>query len=392
MAETPGGPTPGEERIVSPADTTTESGGAMTGIRNNRLARWGGGTGLAILAVGAAFLVGNRSNGDSESTGATTTLTVTAPGDTVTAPAAVTAPEECEGSWRVNINDRGELNRFVAEGFAPLSRARTKAQAERAAFSWLRDVVKGDPVLLDGAAQVVLGTDADKYEPADLRDDNCISPEGVALFHQLEGALSTADFSPDDPSASALNTGVSNGNVVAAATPGITGDRSGVTMELENGDKLGLMARCANLTKEGDTPLPEGPTDNPEPPEPDTPGEPDEPTPTTTTTPDDDKCPGGVCPPDPSADTPADADPSRGPGPRRDVVDDTDGIPETRDPEPGSTTAPKVLPNPTTTNADTVAAPPIAPPTPEAPPTVTVISPTTTADGTVAAPPPPPAE
>ncbi len=113
-------------------------------------------------------------------------------------------------------------------------------------------------------------------------DGSCLSEEGQQLYHMTKAIMGAfvESYSEADVPEGAVNSGFNNGELVVANFAGIYGDRSGLSMNLKDGNKVFVLGRCANWSFSPNgklvTKLPPGKTDNPKP---DKPKKPDKPTP-----------------------------------------------------------------------------------------------------------------
>lgn len=134
-----------------------------------------------------------------------------------------------------------------------------------------------DVLALAGRDARYLGFIAHQSNLVDTQDPNplliptnsCLSQKGQETWNQLKGAL-TASGTSVDLSAQApddhYNTGMNNGQAVVDSQPGIGGDRSAIVYTFQNGSKLIILKRCANLALPSQGNLPKGETDHRRPP------------------------------------------------------------------------------------------------------------------------------
>jgi hypothetical protein len=184
-----------------------------------------------------------------------------------------TTTTECT-TWALQEADNSG-NRVFANGVPSIGAATTPEEATAAAHTWL-SMVRTDPDLFAGTAQYLLDEDVD---PGSLFDaEGCATQEAEVLLGEMETALALSIITPSEAPANGTNSGVdpATGEMVGAENSGISGDRKAILIELPDGTKVWVMARCGNPVVIGPPPLPPGPTDNPPPPPP--------PPPTTTTT------------------------------------------------------------------------------------------------------------
>jgi len=221
----------------------------------------------AILAIGSvSWLVGHVGNEDNKSakpptTAAPTTVAVTST-TTRPIPTTSTVPPFCGDTWVIQNADTSN-NRWFADGTQAIREAKTPQQAQDAAHIWLVQV-KLDPAELAGAASYFLHRDVD---PSTLVTGKCGSLEAKKLVTELELAIANAVVTPDQAPANGVNSGVSNGTVVVASTPGISGDRTAIKVVLKDGTTVWIMARCGNpVVTKPPAHVPPGPTDNTPPP------------------------------------------------------------------------------------------------------------------------------
>lgn len=100
--------------------------------------------------------------------------------------------------------------------------------------------------------------------------DGCLSPEGIKLHNQLEGALNVGGMTFEEAEApeNAFNSGVGDGGMYGvSSTSGIYGDRKAIKVTMKDGSVVYIMIRCGNPVFPGKPNLPDVPTDNPPPPE-----------------------------------------------------------------------------------------------------------------------------
>ena len=166
----------------------------------------------------------------------------------------------CGNTWLVVQSDN-ENNRWFSGGIQEIRDAQTPEEAEEAAHIWLNQV-RRDPELLAGAARYFVDREID---PATLVDEECASTEAEQLVAEMELAIASARVTPSEAPADGYNSGVNDSNVVGASQPGITGDRAAILIELPDGTKIWVMARCGNPVTEGPPPVPPGITDEPPP-------------------------------------------------------------------------------------------------------------------------------
>lgn len=166
----------------------------------------------------------------------------------------------CGNTWLV-VHADNENNRWFAGGIQEIRDAQTPEEAEEAAHIWLNQV-RRDPELLAGAARYFVDREID---PATLVDEECASTEAEQLVAEMELAIASARVTPSEAPADGYNSGVNDSNVVGASQPGITGDRAAILIELPDGTKIWVMARCGNPVTEGPPPVPPGITDEPPP-------------------------------------------------------------------------------------------------------------------------------
>lgn len=153
-------------------------------------------------------------------------------------------------------------NRVASQGLPAIADATTPEEARAAADKWL-DMIRTDPQVLTGNAQVVLHKEVDAT--ALFGKDGCATPAAEVLESEMVATLALSHIQPQEAPATGYNSGVNpaTGQMVAAANPGVTGDRRAILIEMPDGTKIWVMARCINPVLEGPPPLPPGDTDNP---------------------------------------------------------------------------------------------------------------------------------
>ncbi len=237
----------------------------------------------AVAVVGLLWPATDKGGRDASASETTTTTTVV-------------GKKECFETWGRVDADKGK-NRWFANGIPAIAAARTPEEARAAAHEWMAGV-RTDPVLLAGGVQYVLHVTVDQKTLFDA--DGCATQAAVDLGVQMETALALSHITPSEAPADGHNSGTHDGAVVGAANSGVTGDRKAILVELPDGTKIWIMARCGNPVTQGPPPVPHGPTDNPPPVN----------TTTTTTPPGKPLCPGtdipvppnGLCPKDATKD------------------------------------------------------------------------------------------
>lgn len=162
-------------------------------------------------------------------------------------------------TWPMTEGDY-DNNRWFGEGIREIKDAITEADAVEAANVWL-DAVKRDPTLLKAAALTFLDEEVTKEDLVDA--EGMASEKAVDLTSRIELELAQSEISPDNAPEDAYNSGVSGGDVVSAATPGISGDRKAVRIINKDGENFWVMGRCGNIAVEGQPCYPTGPTDQP---------------------------------------------------------------------------------------------------------------------------------
>ena len=162
-----------------------------------------------------------------------------------------------ETTWKMVVGNYANY-RWFGDGIAVIKNAKTKADAVNAANVWL-DKVKRDPNLLIGAARYFFPKE--KYTKRSLVKNGWASDSAVQLVGELQLALGQSKIAPSLAPADGTNSGVDSGNVVAAVSPGITGNRKAIQVTLANGKKIWVMARCGNLVTTGHAPVPPGKTE-----------------------------------------------------------------------------------------------------------------------------------
>jgi len=189
---------------------------------------------------------------------------------TVPAVIATSTTTATATTWKMVEGDYGN-NRWFTDGIVEIKAAKTDKDAVKAAFVWL-DKVKRDPNLLAATVKYFLKTDVDKPT---LVKDGWATDKAVQLVTELELVLGQAQVTLEKAPKKGFNTGVDGGQVVKAKKAVITGDRSGIRIDITLLDgkviSFWIMSRCGNIVTKEEPELPIGKTDNPE-------------TPTTTTT------------------------------------------------------------------------------------------------------------
>lgn len=175
---------------------------------------------------------------------------------------AAATTTECPSSWGRADSDKAG-NRWFADGIPAIGTASNSEEARKAASDWMNGVRK-DPVLLAGAAKVLVHKDVDKAGLFDSK--GCATSQAVDLVAEMEAALALSTITPSEAPATGYNSGTHDGVVVGSSTPGIAGDRKAIQIVLPDGTKIWIMRRCGNPVTEGKSGLPEGPTDNQPPP------------------------------------------------------------------------------------------------------------------------------
>jgi hypothetical protein len=207
--------------------------------------------------------------------------------------------ELCPTSWEYQPLEPNAQNRFLENGFDPIKEAESDEEAKSAFADWFAGVAMADHRVLAFTGSIINGNVIDPDSLID--EDNCATPEAVELARNLaeliaENGTITASDAPADGINSGLN---ANGEIVQAATPGVSGDRTAIHVHISTAEEeknMWILYRCAQPVTEGQIPgIPQGPTDEPE--------APDQPTVSTIPPKEDD----GILPGNP--DVPADQDP-----------------------------------------------------------------------------------
>ncbi len=219
---------------------------------------------LAFIAIfiGMVFFFGGEPSADVGSTTTTTSTTTTVASTTTTTTGRSTTPPTtrppgpfCK-TWLIRQSDNSG-NRWFADGVKEIRDAETSEDAQKAAHTWLARV-KQDPELLSGAASYILDRQVDS---STLEEKGCGSAEAEALVAEIELTLAEAEITPDEAPEEGYNSGVHEGAVVGASNAGIGGDRESILIELPDGTKIWVMARCGNPVVTKPPPVPPGPTD-----------------------------------------------------------------------------------------------------------------------------------
>lgn len=205
------------------------------------------GTLALVIAIGAASFGTWSLDGDDDDKSPRVTL-----------PSAGEDARNCPDTWLIVQSDN-EHNRWFADGVQEIRDADTPKEAKEAAHTWL-SLVRRDPELLAGASAYFVDRQVDS---SILVDGKCASTVAEQLVAEIELAIAEAKVTPDSAPVNGVNSGVSDGNVVAAEHSGITGDRDAILIELPDGKKIWIMARCGNPVVVGPPPVPPGPTDQP---------------------------------------------------------------------------------------------------------------------------------
>ncbi|HZJ34580.1 MAG TPA: hypothetical protein VFD55_01020, partial [Candidatus Angelobacter sp.] len=188
-----------------------------------------------------------------------------------TAIATSTTTAALTNTWKMIQGDHGN-NRWFTDGIIEIRDAKTDKDALNAAYVWV-DKAKYDPNLLVAVTKYFLARDVDKTALVD--ENGWATDKAVQLVAELELVLGQAKVTVEKAPKKGFNTGVEDGEVVRAQKAVITGDRTGIRIDITLLDgkvvSFWIMARCGNVVTKEEPKLPVGKTDNPE-------------TPTTTTT------------------------------------------------------------------------------------------------------------
>lgn len=202
---------------------------------------------LTVLTLVAALIWPSPDKSGAEPPGSTTT-TSSIPDE---------GKQECPDSWARTDSDKGG-NRWFANGVPAIAAATNADEARAAATEWVNGV-RTDPVLLAGAAKYVVHIDVDQATL--FRPDGCATATAVDVTVQITTALALSKITPSEAPANGHNSGTDGASVVGAANPGISGNRKAILIELPDGTKIWVMARCGNPVTEGPPPVSHGPTD-----------------------------------------------------------------------------------------------------------------------------------
>lgn len=240
----------GTEHVVTPIEPTAEDFNVFVADqadhKPNKLKRTLGAILLAGAAVGATIVATNHSDeAPLSAAGAEETTTTGAPSI------------ECADTWTMGeLNNEG--HRVITTGLPEAGSATNASEAKDAVSKWIA-AVSTDKEIFSG---VLASTLHDTVAPEALSDGKCATPVANTERGKLEAAVAMAIVAPGEVPASWTNTGVdASGNLVASAHPGISGNRRGVLVSLQDGTKFGVMERCGNPTFPGKPALKEGPTD-----------------------------------------------------------------------------------------------------------------------------------
>lgn len=215
---------------------------------------------VVLLLIGLFWSTGSASE-ESASADSPTSSAPADEGTTTTGPTVEEDEAECPSSWLIQISDK-EDNRWFASGLREIREASSPEEARDAANTWL-SLVRRDPQLLTGAAAYFLDQQVDPSTLVD-EDGKCASEAAVSLTAEIELALADSEITPEEAPTDGTNSGTNgDGDVVAAETPGIDGDRDAIKITTPDGKEIWVMARCGNPVVKGPAPVPPGPTDQP---------------------------------------------------------------------------------------------------------------------------------
>lgn len=250
----------------------------------NRDNKWRGGIRILLIALLiVVVIVVIIASCKSQPAAVVVNETTTTAAKTTTAPETTATTTTAPTTWEMIVGDHGN-NRWFTDGIVEIKTAKTDADAVKAAFVWL-DKIKRDPNLLVAVSKYFLARDVDK---ASLVDENSwATDKAVQLVAELELVLGQAKVTVEKAPKNGYNTGVENDTVVVAKIAIISGDRTGIKIDITLPDgkvvSIFVMARCGNIVTEDKSELPIGKTDQEVPPSTTTTTTP--PATTTTTTP-----------------------------------------------------------------------------------------------------------
>lgn len=176
------------------------------------------------------------------------------------------ADRACADTWAVVQIDQ-EDSKIVAAGLPSLGAALTTPEARAAANEGV-NFLKHDPEVLADTTNLFSNKYGvpTAYKAENLHDGECFTREGEEAANTLQAIMADSEITPDDPLPTDINTGAdANGRMVRDSEPGLTGDLSGITIVLSNGERIGWLDRCGNFTFGTPPELPVGPTDEDKP-------------------------------------------------------------------------------------------------------------------------------
>lgn len=151
-------------------------------------------------------------------------------------PTVAATSEDCKEGWPLTYDPNKDLN-VMSDG---VDNAKEDIEA-----------IKSDPRnLAYRAHNLEFWDNPNNWKPLTTNDGKCISREGEMLFAKVEGGLTAKGVTVDENAlapASYYNTGMNADGPLVNPTPGITGDRSAIVYTLEDGTKVIVLKRCANL-------------------------------------------------------------------------------------------------------------------------------------------------
>lgn len=167
---------------------------------------------------------------------------------------ATSVAGQCNSTWKM-ISTTPANENWVSEGVTEIQNAKTSADALKAGMAWL-NAIKAYPGEINGASLYLLSKPVDT---SSLVKNGCATQVAVNEVQVLKTYMELHPPKVDQAPADAVNTGTSNGAVVANASAGISGNRKAISVVGANGKTVYIMARCGNAVTVGPPPVPTTP-------------------------------------------------------------------------------------------------------------------------------------
>jgi len=204
------------------------------------------------MAVAIGFVAIVLAQSDSDSNKATAQPIATSASSTATTNSASPSSAAVCKTWKMKSTTPGNGN-WIDNGVAEIQTAKTKADAMKAGLAWL-NAVKAYPGEINGAALYLLNK---PVNTGSLVDKNgCATEAAVNAMQVLKTYMELHPPTVAQAPATAVNTGTSNGAVVANTSAGITGNLKAIAMVGANGKTVYVLARCGNAVTTGTPPVP----------------------------------------------------------------------------------------------------------------------------------------